>query len=150
MEHETHRISSEPGEASPSSRGVVKEWEWDSGGRPSGSSLSRSRASLAAGLEAAWRCGVEGQAHSGPALETDRQAAREVAEAAALGGDSVRLSQRAVDVEAHRHARPQEVRGPLPPEPPLARSSGVRVELPSARTPRDPRSEEHTSELQSR
>src|SRR6266478_7713472 len=100
MVHETHRISSELGESPPSSRGVVKEGEWASGGRPPGASLAGSRASLAPGLEAAWRCGVEGQAHAGPALETDRQAAREVAEAAALGGDSVRLSQRAVDVEA--------------------------------------------------
>src|SRR5882672_5970454 len=132
MVHETHRISSEPGEAPPSSRGVVKEREWNSGGRPPGSSLSRSRASLDPGLEEAWRCGVEGQAHAGQALETDREAAREAPEAAARRGDGVWLPQRAVDVEAHRHARPQEVRGPLPPESPLARSSGVRVELPGA------------------
>src|SRR5882672_1613341 len=109
MVHETHRISSEPGEAPPSSRGVVKEREWDSGGRPPGSSLSRSRPSLDSGLETAWRCGVEGEAHAGQALETDRQAARQAAEAAARWGDGVRLSQRAVDVEAHRHADPQEV-----------------------------------------
>src|SRR2546428_12216585 len=130
MVHETHRISSEPGEAPPSSREALKRREGDTRGRPPGASLARSRPSLAPGLETAWRCGVEGQAHAGQALETDRQAARQVAEAAARWGDGVRLSQRAVDVEAHRHARPQEVRGPLPPEPPLACPSGVRVELP--------------------
>src|SRR5882672_8420819 len=138
MGHETHGIGSEFGEATSSCRGVVPRGERDSGGRASGSSLSWSRPSLAPGLEETWRCGVEGQAHAGQALETDCEAAGEAPEAAALWGDGVRLSQRTVDVEALRHAGPQEVRGPLPPEPPLACSSGVRVELSGARTPRHP------------
>src|SRR5947208_4658265 len=114
MEHETHRISSEPGETSPSSRGVVKERERDSGGCPSSPRFTWSRPSVDPGLEEAWRCGVEGQAHAGKALEADHEAAREACEAAALGGYGVRLSQRVLDVEEHRHAGPHGVRGPLP------------------------------------
>src|SRR5437773_9092574 len=138
MVHETHRISSEPREAPPSSRGVVKERERDSGGGPPGPSLAGSRPSLAPGLEEAWRCSVGSQAHAGKALETDREAAGEAPKAAARGGDGVGLSQRVVDVEAHRQPGPQGVRGSLPPEPPLACPPGVRVELPSARTARHP------------
>ena len=138
MGYETHRIRSEPGEAPSSCRGIVQEREGYSRGRPSGSGLSRSRASLDSGLEEAWRSSVGGQADAGPAMENERHAARQASEAAARRGDGLRVSQRAVDVEAYCQADPQRVRRPLPPEPPVASPSGVRVELPGARTPRDP------------
>ncbi len=138
MGHETHRIRSEPGEAPSSCRGIVQEREGDSRDRPSGPGFTRSRASLDSGLEEAWRHSLGSQADSGPAKENDRHAARQASEAAARRGDGLRVSQRAVDVEAYCHADPQGVRRPLPPKPPVARPSGVRVELPGARTPRDP------------
>src|SRR5713226_630967 len=115
MVHETHRISRELGEAPPSSREALKRRERDTRGRPPDSSLPGSRPSLAPGLEEAWRCGIGCQADAGKALEADREAAREAPEAAARRGDGVRLSQRVMDVEAHRHTGPQGVRGPLPP-----------------------------------
>lgn len=137
MGHETHRISSELGEAPSSCRGVVKGWGRDSSDRPAGPGIAWSRAPLDSRLEEARRRGAGVQAHAGQAHEADRQAAREAPDAPPRRSDGLRLSQRAVDVTADGDGDSSGIRCAVSPEPSVARPARVGVELSGARAPRD-------------
>jgi len=128
MVHETHRIAASLEEAPPSSREALKTAGRGYARSPARFEPPGSRPSLAPGLKRMADTALVAKPTAGTPLEADREAgARSSRRLAARRGDGVRLSQRVMDVEAHRHVGPQEVRGPLPPESPLARSTGVRV-----------------------
>ena len=138
MGHETHRISSESGEAPSSCGGTVERRERNSRDWPPCSRLAWSSPSLDSGLEKTRNRGAHGQTDSRQAQEADHEAEQETRETPSRWGNGFGLSQRAVDFEANRDFDSQGIWSPISSEPSLARAPIRGLELSGAGEARDP------------